>query len=447
MFDKLMSTPTTRLGRVGMLLVFQIKLWFHCFRLLKKNRAGQQAAALSYHTIFGLVPLTVVMLLIFQLFPRYADVGQKIKNSIYAQLHLSTIAYPDPANSDKMIQLTENMDQLVAKVFAGFNEGTIAILGALLIIWAAFALLSTTEGAFNHIWCVSHGRGFVQRIVNYWAILTLGPLLLGTAVYVATSYSAIQQMERTITSYIAPAVVSYIVAAVGFFVLYVVLPNAKVRVRAAVWGAIVAAIIWTAAKWTFALYVTKFIPYNQIYGILGLVPLSVFWIYVSWYIVLFGLQLTYTTQHLHSLDAAEIAAAQKSEGYFIASELTIMNIVGEIASAFESGGGVVEPAVVSHKLNIPAEFVEKILGHLVNAGVLVRVSEPKDGFMPAKNPANMKLADISEVVAKACFGQSVDGQSAGMQQVARMQREAFSHYTVKQLLEEQEQATPVEIGV
>jgi membrane protein len=436
MFDKILTTPSAQFGRVGRFLVFQWKLWIHCFRLLAKNRAGQQAAALSYHTIFGLVPLAVVTLLVFQLFPKYADVGERLKNTVYEQLHLSTIAYADPANPERTVQLTEHLDKIVAKVFEGFNEGTIAILGALLIIGATVALLSTIEGAFNRIWGVTRGRSFVHRIVNYWAIFTLGPLLVGTAVYVASSYSAVRQIEETVTSHAAPVVISYLMSVVGFFVLYLVLPHTKVKARAAVWGAIVAAFVWMVAKWIFRIYVTKFIPYNQIYGVLGLIPLGVLWIYISWFIVLFGLQLTYTTQHLHTLDAAEIAAAtKKSEVQFIASELTIMNIVGEVASAYESGGGVVESSLVSNKLNIPVEFVDRILEHLVTSGLLVRVSEPRDGFMPAKDPSSMKLAEIADAVAKVGFAQSPEKQPAGLQQVVQLQREALSRYTVKQILQ------------
>ncbi len=98
MFEKVLSTPTAQVGRIGRFAIFQIKLWIHCFRLLKKNRSGQQAAALSYYTMFGLVPLAVVMLMVFQFFPAYQDAGQKIKDAVYSQLHLSTIEYPDPAN-------------------------------------------------------------------------------------------------------------------------------------------------------------------------------------------------------------------------------------------------------------------------------------------------------------------------------------------------------------
>ena len=75
LIKKLLTTPTTQLGKASWFLVFQIKLWSHCLRLLKRNRAGQQAAALSYYTIFGLVPLAIVVLLAFQSFPAGRDIG------------------------------------------------------------------------------------------------------------------------------------------------------------------------------------------------------------------------------------------------------------------------------------------------------------------------------------------------------------------------------------
>ena len=204
MFDKILSTPSAQFGRMGRFLVFQIKLWIHCFRLLKKNRSGQQAAALSYYTVFGLVPLAVVMVMVFQFFPTYKDVGQNIKITIYEQLHLSTIEYPDPASADNKIKLTDNLDAIIARIFAGFNQGRIAVLGAILIIVAALMLLLTIEGAFNNIWGVSRGRGIVQRVVNYWALLTLGPLLVATAMYIATRYATINELQKTVISHTAP---------------------------------------------------------------------------------------------------------------------------------------------------------------------------------------------------------------------------------------------------
>ena len=82
----LLTTPNTQLGRMGRLAVFQIKLWSHCAKLLRLNRAALQAAALSYRTIFGIIPMAIVMLLIFKLFPASADIGSKVTRMILNML-------------------------------------------------------------------------------------------------------------------------------------------------------------------------------------------------------------------------------------------------------------------------------------------------------------------------------------------------------------------------
>ena len=434
MLKKLLSTPTAQLGRAGRFVVFQIKLWWHCVRLLIRNRAGQQAAALSYHTIFGLVPLAIVTLLMFQTFPAYKGVGDRVKGLVYKQLHLSTIEYPDPSNPEGRIKLTEHLDKIVSRVFTGLSEGTIAMFSGIILIWAALALLLTIERAFNNIWGVGRGRSFLHRVINYWALLTLGPLLLGFGIYITTRYSAVGRLQRTVLTHIGPAILSYMVATIAFFLLYFILPNTKVKARAALFGAAVGALIWSIAKWGFGLYVTKLIPYSQVYGVLGLIPLGVFWIFITWFIVLFGLQLTFTTQHLKTLDAAEIDAARKTEDYFIANDLTAINIVREIAAAFENNNAPVEPQVICSKLNIPAEFSDKILGHLVGSGLIVKTSEPKVGFVPAKDPVNIRLSDIADAVAKVGFAQSVTEQPEVLEQITRSQRSALSEYNVKQIL-------------
>ncbi len=434
MLKKLLSTPTAQLGKASRFVVFQIKLWSHCARLLVKNRSGQQAAALSYHTIFGIVPLTIVILLVFQSFPAYSGLGERVKDIVYEQLNLSTIEFPDPANSEETVRLTEYLDGIVGGFFTGVNELSIAGFSVIIVIWAALALLSTIEKAFNNIWHVGRGRNFLHRIINYWALLTLGPLLLGVGIYISTKYTTVGQIQETVLTHIGPAVLSYTVATVAFFLLYFVLPNTKVQARAAIWGAAVAALVWAFAKWGFGAYVTKFIPYSQVYGVLGLMPLGVFWIFITWLIVLFGLQLTFTTQHLKSLDAAEIAAVKKREEYFIANDLTAINIVREIAAAFEQNRAPVSSEVICSKLDLPAEFGEKILNHLVVSGIIMKTSEPKLGFIPAKDPENIRLSDIAEAVAAAGFAQSPTDQPAALQQITRSQREALAQYNLKQLL-------------
>ena len=433
---KVLSTQYAELGKASRFLVFQIKLWSHCARLLKKNRAGQQAAALSYHTIFGVVPLAIVMLLIFQSFPAYSDVGDKVKDLIYEGLNLTTIeiSTADAEGNEKPEMLTEYLDGLVGRFFASVNKESITLISVPIVIWAALALLSTIERAFNNIWRVSRGRSFLHQMINYWALITLGPFLLGVGIFVSTQYAMVGQIHKTILSNVAPTLLSYLISVAAFFFLYFVLPNTKVQARAAVWGAAVAALVWSLAKYGFAQYVTEFIPYSKIYGVVGLVPLGVFWIYITWLIVLFGLQLTFTTQHLKSLDAAEIAAAKKSEDYFIANDLTAINIMREIAAAFEANNAPVSSQVICSNLGMPAELGEKMLEHLVAKGLLMKTSEPKVGFVPSKDPDDIKLSDIVAAVAEVSFAQSTTEQPASLMQIARSQTSALEQYSLKQIL-------------
>jgi membrane protein len=442
MLTKLLTTPTAQLGKAGRFAVFQIKLWTHCARLLKKNRAGQQAAALSYHTLFGLVPLTIVTLLIFQLFPAYSDIGDKIKNFVYDQYHLSDFksAEVDAEGPEKNVALTDLLDDLVTKFFTGTHTGSISLFSALIVIWAALALLSTIEKAFNNIWHVGRGRSFLHRIINYWAVLTLGPMLIGAGIYITTTRLKIPAAIDTLTHMetilvkLAPVALSYIVATFVFFLLYFVLPNTKVQAKAAIWGALAAALVWVGAKNVYGYAVTELELYSTVYGVMALIPITVMWIYITWLIVLFGLQLTFTTQHLRSLDAAEIGEATKTEEHFIANEFTVINIVREIAAAFENGKAPVSGEVICSKLNIPAEFTDKIIDHLVEAGLIIKTSDPKVGFVPAKDPANIKLSDIAAVVAEAGFAQSPIDEPAGLEQVTQSQRNVLEQYSVKQIL-------------
>ena len=436
MLTKLLSTPTAQLGKAGRFVVFQIKLWSHCARLLRKNRAGQQAAALSYHTIFGIIPLAIVMLLIFQSFPAYRDVGEKIKNFAYRQANFSDFKSPahDANDPKKTVALTERLDEIIGKFFKGASKGSITLFSTLIVVWAALALLSTIERAFNNIWHVGRGRSFLHRIINYWAILTLGPLLIGAGIFISTKYVTFGRIQETVLSDIAPVLLSYIVATVAFFLLYFVLPNTKVQAKAAIGGAAVAALVWIAAKNLFGYYVTEWKPYSTVYGVMALVPITVLWIYITWLIVLFGLQLTFTTQHLKSLDAAEIATAKETEEYFIANDLTAINIVREIAIAFEKNDAPVEAEVICSKLSIPAEFGEKLLDHLVDSGIIMKTSEPKLGFVPAQEPSNIKLSEISSAVAKVSFAQSTNEQPDALRQITQTQRSTLANNTLSEIL-------------
>jgi membrane protein len=429
MFGKLFSTPTHELGRVARFVFFQIRLWPQCIKLLYKNRADQQASSLSYNTIFGIVPLAIVMLLLFHSLGTFEVFGSQMRNFFYEQAFIKNVQYPvDPNRPTEKITLSQKIDEYIDNFYGNLNKGSITIISSIFIIWAAIALLMTIENSFNMIWGVSR-RNMIQRITNYWAFLTLGPLLFGVAVYVNARYSIAGHLSKSIFTYIGP-IVPFIVAFIGLYSMYMLMPNAKVNSKAAAWGALVAAAAWIIAKWAFGLYVVKLIPYSVVYGIVGLVPLGVLWIYITWLIVLFGLQLTFTTQHLKTIEEAEAAASRQRQEYFLATDLHVINIVNFIFREFEKKSAPVPAEVVSSHLNLPADFTDKVLNHLTKEGIILKTTEPAVGFTPSTVAENVTLADIADAVNTSSFARPAN-QSAILTQISAERREKLSKFTVR----------------
>jgi DNA-binding IscR family transcriptional regulator len=136
---------------------------------------------------------------------------------------------------------------------------------------------------------------------------------------------------------------------------------------------------------------------------------------------------------LKSLDAAEIAAAKKTEEHFIANDLTAINIVRQVAAGFEANSAPVSSEVICSKLDIPGEFGSRVLDHLVATGILIKSTEPRAGYIPAQDPANIKLSEIADAVAKAGFGQPEE-----LDQITQSQRSVLAQYNLKQILDPQE---------
>ena len=456
----LLTSPTHELGKWSRFLVLQIRIWFHCLRLLKVNRCGTQAAALSYHSIFGLVPLVIVILMIFQMFPANRQAGDKVKQFLYDSLNLTQMypaEEPDGVSSEKeppaitatpptisldakKISVAEKLDELIKRYFSKLNAGAGAItgVGLVLVIWAAIGLLTTTERAFNNIYHVGTGRSFLHRLFNYWALLTLGPLLIGAGLYVSTRYLLASELSQGIFSHVAPAV-PFLISVVLFFFLYFFLPNTRVSTGSALWGAFVATILWTAAKYGLRVYMSKVVLYQAVYGTLGVIPLTVFWIYISWLIVLFGLQLTYATQNVKRLDAATFNKARRQEQCFLANDQTVIRVMEYVLNAFErKDQKPVSIESIAYRLGMPTDFTEKILNRMVQSGLLCHTSEPTVGYVPSTDGAHITLDEISRAISEVSFAQPSAADATNMLTIFDELNKHLSRYTLKQVMNKDE---------
>jgi membrane protein len=459
MIDKiknLLTLPTHELGKWTRFLIFQVRIWFHCIRLLKVNRCGTQAAALSYYTVFGAVPMTIVMLMIFQMFPAYRDMGQKVQDFAYEQLNLNKVEYSPQdletidqtgqeqaghalsSQEPNKVSIADKIDEISEGYMEKLNAGAIGFVSGLLLMYAAIKLFSTIENSFNIIFRIPTGRSFIKRMINYWSLITLGPLLLGLGIHFTARFMMMEGLHQGILPYIQP-LFPFVISVLMFFFMYFVLPNARINAGAALWGATVGALLWSLAKWGFGLYVTRFVPFNAVWGILGIIPLTVMWIYWTWIFVLFGLQLTYATQNIKRLDASEISRTRKSDKCFLANDQTVIRVMEYVLNAFErKDQQPVSVEAVAYRLSMPITFTEKILETMVRAGLLCRTNEPSVGYVPSTDGGHITLDEISKAISEISFAQADATGPAKMLDVFQQMQAHLSKFTLKEVLNKAE---------
>jgi membrane protein len=179
--------------------------------------------------------------------------------------------------------------------------------GTLFLIVTSILLMATIEKSFNRIWRVSSARRLTSRLVTYWAVLTLGPMLMGASLALTSYLAALPLLAPEAVRGAVQAVVlnatPFFVALIGFALFFLIVPNRRVRIHHALAGALVSAILFEAAKRGFVFYVTQFPTYERLYGALAAIPIFLVWIYVSWVVVLLGASLaaaltTFNYQHL-----------------------------------------------------------------------------------------------------------------------------------------------------
>ena len=359
----LVGEQIQRIGNFSSFVMFQFKLWPLCWRQLKTNRSDLQAAALAYNTIFGFIPLLIVMLIIFQSVPAYESIGNTIQDSIFKAVQLDEFTYSDPANPGKEIMLSDYVKDLVSGFFEKTHRGAMTIVSLLFVFWAAIKLLGTVEKAFNNIWEVKRHRPMMQKIFYYWTILTLGPLLIGAGLYLKTMKIISENLYGVMSALDHFNGWGWVFTLISFYLLFWSMPNTKVRPSAAFWGALVTTIIWTEVKRLYGYYVFEFEPFKQLYGVLALIPITILWINISWQIVLFGVHLSYIVQNFKALDVAAKVSEEKNRFYYPSPD-SAFQITAFIGQIFDGGGEPVSEEQVCEKFEAPHSFVSSLLEEL-----------------------------------------------------------------------------------
>ena len=243
---------------------------------LLEDRLALTASSLTYTTVLALVPLFTVVLSVFTLFPIFDEVEGALQQWLVESLIPQSIA------GNVMDYLTQ---------FAS-KASQLGLLGIGGLTVTALSLVLTIDKTLNQIWRASNKRPLAQRILVYWAALTLGPIIMGVSIAI-TSY-VVTMSQGWLPGGLAAgldhalALLQLALMALGLTLLYRFVPNTPVQWRHALAGAVFVTVTLGLARWGLGVYLARVKTYSNIYGTFAVLPLLLLWIYVSWLIVLFG---------------------------------------------------------------------------------------------------------------------------------------------------------------
>ena len=242
----------------------------------RKDRASSVAASLAYTSLLSLVPLLAIALAMLAAFPVFSPLRVQIENWIF-------------------INFVPAIGHVVQDQISLFiaNAGRLSAAGIVGLGVTAIMLLVTVETAFNHIFRVDRHRSALSRLLVYWTILTLGPLLVGASLSLESYFSALPFWHGGGTVWADwAALLPTLTSMMLFAVMYAAIPNRPVPPMDAATGGVAAGLLFALLRWGFGYYIASSQAYTTVYGAVAVVPIVLFWMFLSWVIVLIGAETT-----------------------------------------------------------------------------------------------------------------------------------------------------------
>jgi membrane protein len=373
------------------------------------NRFPMRAAALSFTTLLALIPMLAVVFSISKSFLRDSTADfvpqllDKLVATIAPQLEYMPLGenVAGPVQPTQVVVSTQGRQEAVQRIqqFLGnIDAGTLGAVGTVFLVVVAIRLLMTIETSFNDIWGIRKGRSIWRKVVYYWTSITLGPLLLLTAL-VLTGTAEYAHLFDTLKFapwlekfllYMTPFVLLWI----GFALMYGLMPNTQVRAHAALAGGIVGGTLWQLNSLLSTMYLSRVVTYSKIYGALGILPVFLIGLYFSWLIVLLGAQVSFATQNVRSYLQQRASERIDQQG----RELYACRAVLMACHAFLCGQKPPSTQEIADQIHAPVQLLNRLADRLTEGGVLCVVNEQDKGLAPARPPESITVADVLHVV-------------------------------------------------
>jgi membrane protein len=342
------------------------------WRRFDEERCMQIASSLTFTALLAIVPIITVALTMMSAFPVFRDL----------MLHVETFLIQNmlPDSAESIAIYTEKFAENAARLTA---------VGIVFLFVTAMIVLQTIDRAFNRIWRVARPRNSGQRVFIYWAILTVGPVLIGASLSL-TSWLVSQSLGLVKDLPLAGEALLKLVpiglTGIAFSLLYFAMPNRRVLARDALSGGFLAALAFEGMKHGFALYVAHFPTHTVIYGAFASVPIFLLWIYLSWLVVLAGAVATAVMPEWRD----RAAYAEPSPGGEFLDALQILRVLWEA----HRSGEIVSLARLHAAVRLPVHRIEALLDAMSRARWAGRVG---NGWTLTKDAAEITAADLYQL--------------------------------------------------
>lgn len=371
---------------------------------LRHDRASMMAAALTYRTIFSIVPLLVLSLVVIKAFFGPEAIRSALQKFMqYTGLSELETTGGEDASRETIGQWIEGFVTNATTYIEDINFGAITVASAAVFIYAALSLFMMIEQSFNTVYRARESRDLLRKLLSYWGLLTLGffPLMLSIG-FIEWLRQSAQDLPAWLAwaswlvGYTASACLTWLI----FTAAYKAVPNTRVHMRPALTGALVAAILWELAKGGLSAFVGSIMSKQAaVYGSLAVLPVFMLWVYVTWLIVLFGLQVARIIQTIGSEGALRMSAEMDDRPVLVspASAIVLMRDIGERFQAGESA----DTEGAAQRCAIPEHVADRMLETLERAGLVRAVATEEDEvqtYVPARPIDTIEAEEVYRAV-------------------------------------------------
>lgn len=356
-----------RILRIGRLIM----------RGIQEDDLAVRAAALTFSTLIALVPVLAIVFAVLK--------GLGAGDDALARVEESLNAMPEQFQS-----FVEQMLDIVNRT----NFWALGWVGVLILFVTLVQVLSSVEMTFNRVWGVQTPRGIWRRTANYISVTVIVPVLIMSAF--AASAGVANEAFMTRLGEAAPAVKSllrltpFVVTAAGFFFLFIFVPNTKVRLRSALGGAVITALLWIGWQSVYISLQVGVARYNAIYGTFASVPIFLMWLFVCWIIILIGAEVAFAFQNHETFHMERMSAkASFRTRWTLAFEL-----LREAADRFHHGGGALDVEDYSHRHRVPIRLVQDVIHQLHAGGYLAEIADREGAYVLLRPPRQISLMQV-----------------------------------------------------